>query len=97
MAATKISCLFSNHTTTLYISHYELDKERHNVLDKDENDKNTPETKPIEISIISNKIVKSNSMGINKSKDLAYYANALDIDDNDKNTHETKQIEINVI
>ena len=72
-------------------------RERHNVLDKDKNDKNTPETKPIEISIISNKIVKSNSMGINKSKDLAYYANALDIDDNDKNTQETKQIEINII
>ena len=72
-------------------------REWHNVLDKNENDKNTPETKPIEISISSNKIVKSNSMEIIKSKDLAYYAIALDRDDNDKNTLETKHIEINVI
>ena len=72
-------------------------REWHNVLDKNENDKNKPETKPIEISIISNKIVKSNSMGINKSEDLAYYAIALDRDDKDKNTHETKQIEIHII
>ena len=46
---------------------------------------------------MSNKIVKSNSMGISMSKDLAYYVIAFDKNDNAKNAPKTKQIKINVI